>query len=171
MDTRPVAQSEAAACPRCKAALTPESHQCDGCGYTLDGVRLYNPKHFIWLALLFSALVPIYMAASNWGRLGEPKKKWQWVGFGFLGLTVLFTPATLAPRHIPGGMLTGPLINLPVAYLLQTLQRPLFWAAGRLGARPGSVWKGTMVGLVLVAASLGLAIGGPWAAYQIEIRR
>jgi predicted amidophosphoribosyltransferase len=53
-----------ALCLTCEQPVTPETQRCEHCGATLDGVSLYNPKHFIWLAFLLSGVVPISMAAT-----------------------------------------------------------------------------------------------------------
>lgn len=171
MDARPVERDDAASCPQCDAALSSQDQRCQVCGYTLAAVRLYNPKHFIWLAVLFSAMVPIYLAATNWGRLGEVRKKWLWLGVGFLGLTLLFTVSMLLPDEYAGAKWLGYLFNLPIAYALRQTQRPVYATALRLGALPRSLWLGSIVGLVLVVAALAVAIAGQGAAYDIQYRR
>ena len=57
-----------AECPKCRRGDFTDAPSCAHCGYTMRGVRLYDPKRFTWMALLFSGLVPLYMAAANWGQ-------------------------------------------------------------------------------------------------------
>ncbi|GEM_PF-4323287 len=45
-----------ASCPRCNTPLPTEGHCCSSCGFTLFDLRLYSPKHFVWMAFLLSAL-------------------------------------------------------------------------------------------------------------------
>lgn len=91
MDVSPSVQTEESWCPSCNAGLADESQRCTSCGYSLAGLRVYNPKHFIWLAFLFSAMVPIYLAASNWGKIGRTRTKRLWLGLGFVGFALMFT--------------------------------------------------------------------------------
>src|SRR5262245_10933182 len=139
------AKTEGTTCPLCDAALPDEGDRCPRCGQTLVGTRLYNPKHFVWLAPLLSMMVPVYLAASNWGRLGKTRTKWQVLGLGFLGLISMFVGLSFLPDS--GGRAAGYLINIPVAYVLMQKQRPLYAGALRLGARPASPFGGPSLGL------------------------
>lgn len=158
-------------CPRCSAVLPAESQGCNSCGYTLIGVSLYNPKHFVWLAFLLSAMVPIYLAASNWGKIGMTRTKHLWLGLGFLGFVLLFTVLALLPdTGSAGGRLMGYIINLPVGYLLRDMQRPLYHSAVRLGSQPGPLFKGCVFGLGFVLCAMAVAFVGVTAKYHFEFQ-
>jgi len=146
-------------CPRCSSALPEEFERCDGCGYTLVGVKLYKPTHFLWLALLFSGLVPITLAAMNFGRLGQRRAKWRWLGLGFLGFASLFAGLMLFPDVGSGiGKLVGYAINLPIGWAARDRQRDLYRAGLRLGAKPASTVIGTLAGLGVLALAIVLPV-------------
>jgi hypothetical protein len=130
-DAAPIPQGEAGGVP---AATQP--CRCPACGHGFAGVRLYDPKHFAWLGVLFSGLVPVFMSASNWGKVGKTKTKWRCLGAGFIGFTALFAILGLFGNAPKGGGNLGLnlLLNVPVALLLRDRQRPLYDAALRLGA-------------------------------------
>jgi tetratricopeptide (TPR) repeat protein len=65
----------------------------------------------------------------------------------------------------------GYLINVPLGYVLREKQRPVYAVALRLGAQPGSLFKGSIAGLGLVVCAFVLAILGYLAQYEIELRR
>jgi tetratricopeptide (TPR) repeat protein len=141
-------------------------------------VRVYDPKHFVWLGLVFSAMVPIYLAASNWGKVGQSRTKRRWLGLGFVGFVLLLPALTILPGGELGdlaGKAIGLALNVGFAHTLRDKQRPLYRAALRLGARPGSLVLGTVMGVGLLVCAIGLAFGGyvgaHVAAYEWEFQR
>jgi hypothetical protein len=166
-DAAPIPQGEACGAP----AATPPS-RCTACGHGFAGLRLYDPKHFVWLGVVFCALVPLFMSASNWGKLGKTKTKWRCLGAGFMGFTALFTILTLFGNTGKGRGNLGLnlLLNVPVALLLRDRQRPLYDAALRLGAERATIVKGLLAGLGLVVGAIVLSLSGLTAFAALEFR-
>lgn len=50
------------------------------------------------------------------------------------------------------------------------MQRPVYRAALRLGAQPGSLFKGSVLGLGVLLCALALPVGGALAKYQLDLR-
>ena len=156
-------------CLKCQTPLSLGSQHCDSCGYSLPGVGLYNPQHFVWLAVLFTALVPIYLAAANWGKIGNTRAQRWWLGLGFLGFTLLFSLLALQSDNGRGaGWLVGWLIHPSLALWLREKQRPLYAASLRLGAQPGSLFKGWILGMGFLLGASVLPVASSIVKYQIE---
>src|SRR5262245_21095224 len=85
------------ACPSCGAELT-EDPRCATCGLSLEGKRLFDPRHFHWLGLLLSALVPVTMSAINWGRVGRTRERNLWLILGFGGFVLLLSLLSALPK-------------------------------------------------------------------------
>lgn len=146
-------------CLKCNAIVQPEQKRCPNCGYTLANVRLYNPKYFIILSLLLSAIVPIYLASVNWGRMGQISTRRKWLLLGLSGFVILFLCLLLLPDSgRAGSNLIGYLINLPIGYFLSTKQRPLYKKALGLGAIPASTFIGSIKGLGITLILLLVSI-------------
>ncbi|MFM8580756.1 MAG: tetratricopeptide repeat protein [Planctomycetaceae bacterium] len=159
-------------CPFCQARLADDSAECSPCATRLAGVRLYDPASFVWLAFAFSGLVPIYLAASNWGQLRQRRRKFLWLGLGVLGFAALFTLFSVLPTAVGGiGRVIGFAVNLSLGFLLGQSQRPLYEAAVKQGARPASLFKGLLLGLGFVVGALALAVGGMVARYNLEFEQ
>ena len=58
------------------------------------------PKHYTWQAMLFSFLVPAYEAATNWGRVGDTKRKQLWLWGSILGMTALVIALSACPTPV-----------------------------------------------------------------------
>ena len=158
-------------CLKCGAELPLGSKQCSECGLTLDGVKLYDPKHFPFLAILFSAMVPIYLSASNWGRLGNPQRKRKLLVIGFAGLLVFSTVLMLLPFSASSGKYIGFLINLPIGFFLREYQRSVYKTALFLGAKPASTVTGTLKGIAVTVLAVLIAILGITAYTDYETKR
>lgn len=159
-------------CPQCGSTLTSDLHGCPDCGYTLQGKKLYNPKYFVVQALLLSAAIPLVLAASNWGRLGDPRRKHQWLVFGFVFFTLLSSVFVLLPESTPLILrLPAYLINIPLAWYLYTSQSRDYQTALKLGAEPASSLLGSLNGVGLILAALALSNGAFFAYATIEFNR
>ena len=159
-------------CPICQARLAPDCSKCSPCTTRLAGARLYNPASFVWLAWAFSGLVPIYLAASNWGKFRQTRKRFLCLGLGFLGFAAMFTLLGMLPKSAIGfARVTAFAVNLPIGFLLAKSQRPLYEAAVNLGARPASLFKGLFLGLGCVLGALAPAIGVSHAKYTLEMEQ
>ena len=146
-------------CIKCRAAVSNEGHFCPACGYTLEGISLYNPKHFFLLAALLSGLVPIFLAASNWNRIGDSTRGRYCLLIGFVGFMALFGLLILLPDRVnPLLNLLGYLINLYIGWMLHHTQRPVYKAALALGARSASVVIGAIKGFGLTLLALAIPI-------------
>ena len=122
--------AESKRCLRCKEIVSGQEHGCSACGYSLEGTKLYNPTHFVLLALFFTGMVPIFLAASNWGRLGDLSRKRRWLWLGLAGYMIVFSAAILLPdlgRF--SNKFIGYLINLPVGMALLGMQRSTYLSA------------------------------------------
>lgn len=151
-------------CPRCHSALSEGTETCPACNLRFSDISLYDPKHFVWLAMVFSFVVPSLLAAINFGRLGRPDLKKAWLIGGIAGLAVLvlfvryFGEPFLDELGVTGSdreMATqwgGYLVNLPIAGFLFFRQRALFRGALELGARKASMFKGAVAGIALAFA-------------------
>jgi tetratricopeptide (TPR) repeat protein len=132
---------------------------------------VYSPNHFIALSVLLSAMVPIYMAASNWGAIGRKRSKALCLFCGWLGFASLFSVLFFLSEST--GRVAGLpvyLLNLPIGYVLRDKQRPIYDAAVRLGARPASMWKGSIIGLGLVLCALAVPVVGFTVVTEIQVR-
>lgn len=155
-------------CPRCHTALPPDGTACPSCGFQLDGKRFYDPKHYHWLGVLFSALVPISMASANWGQLGDTRRRLLWLLLGFAGFSLLFLVLSWLPRPI--AFLVMP-TNVAISFFLRERQRPLYATALRLGARPKATWQGLLVGVGLLLGALAVPIVASTASYYLASER
>lgn len=123
------------------------------------------------MAWAFSGLVPIYLAASNWGQFRQTRKRFLWLGLGFLGFAALFTLVGMLPKTARGiARWIGLAVNLPIGSLGKS-QRPLYKAAVNLGARPASLFKGLFLGLGCVLGALAPAVGISHAKYTLEMEQ
>ena len=154
-------------CPSCGAALT-ESPRCPSCGLSLEGKRLFDPRHFHWLGVLLSGLVPITMSAVNWGRVGRTRERNLWLILGFLGFLLLFSLLGALPE---GARFLGIAVSAGISYYLRARQQPLFAAGFRLGAKRDSAWKGAVAGTSLLIVALALTVMGFQAAYHLRYDR
>jgi len=57
---------------------------------------------------------------------------------------------------------------VPIGYLLRDFHLAVYRAALRLGAQPGSPFKGTVIGLGFLLCAFALPAGGVIAKYEIE---
>ena len=159
-------------CPNCDTLIDGFDEKCSNCGYTFSGIKLYSTKHFLLIAVLFSGLVTIFLAASNYGRLGQANLKRRLLFLGFIGYLAVFTILILLPET--EGSLSkyiGWIINIPVGFYLRDKQRPLYAAAIRLGAGRESLFKGTVKGLGLAICALIIPVITWFAVTEIQINR
>ena len=159
-------------CPKCSAVLAADQNRCGQCGYTLEEARLYDPKRFVLLGILFSSLVPIFISASNWGQVGNRRAQWLAVSSGLVGFTALFTTFVYLPDQYAGvGRGLGHAINIPIALILRQRQQRLFQSGLRFGARSRSLLPGILggVGLVIVALVGSFLVTGE-AAQEARLR-
>jgi tetratricopeptide (TPR) repeat protein len=141
-----------------------ESTSCPACGFTLTGVRLYNPKDFVWLGLLFSALFPIFMAGANWGKLGRTRTKWLCLGSGLLGFACVFGFLHFLPQAAWFMLM----VNAPLALLLRHQQGSTYYEALRSGAIRASIGKGLFGGLTMTVCAVVLPLASFFAVSSIE---
>lgn len=162
---------QALSCPKCASPTLLAGQPCQDCGLALTGVRLYDPKYFVWLAVLFSGMVPVFMAGTNWGRIGKTRTKWLCFGSGILVFGVLFALVFHGANDPPRPALAlNLLVNLPFGILLRDQQRSLFADALRLGAQRASPIKGLGAGVLIVICEGALVGGGISAFSEDEFR-
>jgi tetratricopeptide (TPR) repeat protein len=167
-----------ASCPMCGHAGTPIP-RCIACGYEPGNTRLYNPKHFPILAVIFSGLVPLWMAAANWKRLGREDLRRRALGYGILGYLAVFagvfllfgfvTVSKTAESLIKTGM--HGLVNLPVGLYLRKRQLAAYTASRSLGAPGAPAWKGILGGLVVLAGVVAIAMTASISILNRDIDR
>jgi|GEM_PF-4651655 len=151
-------------CLKCGATIAPEDSECSVCGNTFESVKLYEPQHFIPLSIFLSPMVPIFMTASNWGRLGDPVRRRRWLLLGslcFVGLLLLYG---LLP-DVPGGNLLAMIPHAMIGWGLRERQRIPVAAARSLGAGHASTFSGAVRGLGVTILVSGLAVGLFMAGY------
>jgi len=158
-------------CMKCKAAVSHADHGCPACGYTLEGVRLYNPKHFLLLALLLTAMVPIFLAASNWGRIGKTGRRNRWLLIAFVCFILFFGVLILLPDSGMSTKYLGYLINLPIGWILREKQQPVYAVSLVLGAKPASIFFGSIKGFALALLALLISAAGFMAYMIVEENR
>jgi tetratricopeptide (TPR) repeat protein len=152
-------------CPVCEHPATPIP-RCVVCGYEPAAVRLYNPKHFPILAALFSGLIPLWMAAANWKRLGREDLRRRALGYGILGYMAVFAGLFLLAGFVTmsktaeGLLRTGMhgLVNLPVGLYLRKQQLAAYAASRSLGAPAAPAWKGILGGLGILAGVVAITL-------------
>lgn len=172
METRDQNVTDEIHCLKCKAAVSSKEQGCTACGYSLEGVSLYNPKHFLLLAFLLSGMVPVFLVASNWGRIGDTTRKRRWLFMGFAGYVALFSALILLPDFgRSGSKLLGYLINLPIGYLLREKHRPVYISAISMGAKSTSSILGSIKGFGLTLLALAIPIVGFSAYMTVEESR
>ncbi len=145
-------------CLHCGATITPDDDDCPVCGNSYQGVELYEPRHFIPLSIFLSPMVPIFMSAANWGRLGNPVRRRRWLLHGsllFIGLILLYA---LLP-DVPGLKLVTIIPHAMIGWGLRERQRIPVAAARSLGAGRASTFSGAVRGLGVTILVGGLAVG------------
>jgi tetratricopeptide (TPR) repeat protein len=146
-------------CPRCRTKLVTQDERCTSCGYNLIGVRFFSPNSFLWLSLFLSAMVPIYLSASNWGKIGKTRTKWLWLGGGFVFFVLLFAVLMYLPDSShTSAKIIGYAVNVPIAFYLHGKQKSVYGVAIQLGASSGSLFKGSLVGLSYAIVALIIAV-------------
>ena len=158
-------------CPKCDSPLQSDSAGDPACGCDLTCVRLYDPKHYFWLAFLVSAIFPIFMAASNWGRLGKTKTKHLYLGATFLACTFVSGLHAMFPSSFSGARFMVGAVSLALGLLLRDRQRPLFSAALRRGAQPAPLTRGLLGGLGMLVCLVLVFGAGFGVTYFIQFRR
>ena len=154
-----------ASCPMCGHVGTPIP-RCIACGYEPANTRLYNPKHFPILAVIFSGLVPLWMAAANWKRLGREDLRRRALGYGILGYMAVFAGVFLLAGFVTlsktaeGVLRSGMhgLVNLPVGIYLRKQQLAAYTASRSLGAPGAPAWKGILGGLGVLAGVVAITL-------------
>jgi tetratricopeptide (TPR) repeat protein len=118
---------------------------------------VYEPKRFILLGVLFSALVPIYISAANWGSAGRNRARYLWLGGGALGFILIVSLANLLPSALEELTRAGvSAVSGYIAHRLSKSQRPLYEASLRLGAQRRSLFKGSVLGLGYTVGAMGI---------------
>jgi tetratricopeptide repeat protein len=146
-------------CPVCKHPATPLP-RCVVCGYEPAAVRLYNPKYFEHLAVLFSGVVPLWMAFSNFRRLGLKDRARRLLIIGVPLYLLIFAVLIVAPSvedRLPR-LAMALLVNYPVGWFLKREQRGLYADAVSLGGGTDRAWKGVVIGLGPVIAIVVAAV-------------
>jgi tetratricopeptide (TPR) repeat protein len=149
-------------CPQCGSEMDATSGRCSRCDGSFSDVSLYKPSHFVLLAFLLSAWVPIYLAALNWGRLGNPQAKRRLLLAGFLGFVALFSllmflPISAGPSY---SKFFGHLINPTIGWLLMSFQETAYARASKLGAKNASTTVGSIRGLGFLLLAMAIPIVG-----------
>jgi hypothetical protein len=146
-------------CPACGRPGAPIP-RCVACGYEPAAVRLYNPKYFEHFAVIFSGLVPIWMASSNFRRLGLKTRARRILNVGiplylviFAGLLVIVPEkqSTTASHLLKLGLAL--LVNYPVGWFLKREQLGIYEESLRSGGWTAPAWKG-----ILGAIGIGTAL-------------
>lgn len=172
MEARSKNSADGIHCLKCRVAVSVEGHGCTACGYTLEGVRLYDPKHFVLLTFLLTAMVPIFLAASNWGRTGDGARKRRWLMIGFVCYLIFFGAVIVLPDLGTRGVrFIAYLINLPIGWLLRDIQRPVYKSALALGAKPASTFMGSIKGLGITLMAGAIPAAGFMSYLTIEESR
>lgn len=157
-------------CPVCGHPVTPLP-QCVACGYQPGNVRLYNPKYFEHLAIFFSGLVPIWMASSNYKRLGQEDRRRRLLVTGIpiylaviVGLMALSEVALSSTTTGFVRMGISLLVNYPVGWYLKRQQLPIFAQSKSLGGGTAPMWKGIIAGSVVLGSVVvaAMLLTGPY---------
>lgn len=126
----------AAACPRCR--LDPR------------GIALFDPKHFVWQAVLCSFVAPAWLTGLNLGRLGDRRRMWLWIVGGAAALLAFLMALVALPDRVAGvvpSSVIGWLVNLPIGLYLSGRQKAVFAAHREAGGLTASVFRGTLIGI------------------------
>lgn len=142
-------------CPACGHPFTPVPH-CVACGYQPGTIRLYNPKYFEHLAVLFTGLVPLWMASSNYKRLGHDGRRRRLLTIGIPFYLVVLAGLMVTPkvtgsqeRLLQLGL--SLLVNYPVGWYLKRQQLPVYNRFRSLGEGTAPMWKGIIGGGAVLA--------------------
>jgi len=124
---------------------------CPTCNLRFSEISLYNPKRFVWFSLLMTFLVPSYLSASNYGRLGQRRKKNLLLSLGFAAFVVslvviirleqiLGIDSSEADDAAPYfARLFSLVIDWPVGLYLRSRQKSLFERAMGIGMKQASL--------------------------------
>jgi tetratricopeptide (TPR) repeat protein len=160
-------------CPRCRSSLSEGTEICPACNLRFSEISLYDPKHFIWLSMIFTFVVPAFLAAVNFGRLGRSDLKRAWLIFAIAGLAGIVLVVRYLDQHFLTELglsgydermlsrLGGYAVNLPIGAYLSRKQRPLFRGAQELGIRKASALKGALAGIG-IALAVGVVATVAW---------
>ncbi len=159
-------------CPRCRTHCNPGTEVCPTCNLSFSNVSLYSPRHFVWLSMLASFLVPVFLSASNYGRLGQGRKKKLLLSMGIAGFVAFLVAmvkideaVTAANPESEAGIrgihrLISWVIHMPIGAYLKSRQKPLFEMGMGLGMRKASLFVGVLKGLGLTALVTILLVVG-----------
>lgn len=113
--------------------------------------KLWNPKSFIILSLLFSFLPAGIMYSLNYGRSGNQRKKWTSLISTIIGFIFLCTLTIFIPTIISKSLCLG--INIGIAVYLVRTQTDLYQQHIQNGGQKASYLLPVIIG-ILISASL-----------------
>ena len=140
--------------------------RCPTCSYGADEIALYNPKHFLLMAVFFSGFVPLWLAGLNWRRLNQQKKANLAMFGGVASFVLVFSFFAWLPEEMGGNFkILGYAINLPIGLMVKSNQYPLYQAWRIRGAK-GAGSAGQMFLAFGIAIMLALACAMPVIFYM-----
>lgn len=129
--------------------------------YRYSNVKLWNPKGFIFIGVIFSFLPAAILYALNYGRLGYKKERL----YNLLGFIALFIVGAVVSVYIQVGFMKAVFygLNIGLSVYMRTQQEELFQRHIEAGGKKASYLLPVIIGLIF----MGLII---WAMiYSINI--
>ncbi len=114
---------------------------------TIPTRKLWNPKSFIIISVLFSFLPAGIMYSLNYGRCGNQRKKWAYLISTIVGFIALYTLAFIIPTIISKSISFG--INIAIGAYLMNTQTPLYKQHIQNGGKRSSYFLPITIGVLI----------------------
>jgi hypothetical protein len=124
-------------------------------GNQISDKRLWNPKGFILISVLFSFLPAGILYSLNYGRLGDTKKKNISLAITFVAFVVMITMGLLINESIIKSIFYG--LNIGAAAFMYNNQSKIFKNHILNGGRKASYLVPVLGSVVITTALLALA--------------
>jgi hypothetical protein len=117
--------------------------------------KIWNPKSFLILSVLFSFLTAGILCSLNYGRLGDNRKKWITLSSTILGFIVLMTLMVLI--NVKSSSLILP-INIGIGILFRNMQINLYDEHIKSGGQKASYLIPTLIAILFSGLIIAMMI-------------
>jgi hypothetical protein len=118
------------------------------------GKKLWNPKGFLFISILFSFLPAAILYSLNYGRLGLSKKRNIYLAISFIIFIVMVSMVFVINQVIMKSIFYG--VNISAAMFMNNNQSKIFKSHIKNGGRKASYIFPVFVSVVITAVVLSL---------------